>query len=323
MIQAREVYNVRLNENNLYSNFTLFLFVWSGDKNTPPNTPTFSYSSGDLLDNESQEVNVSNLISDFIEQEKPNYNDGLNDFTGAKWFSYTVSYDNGSQIDESNVELFAYGFNNVEQNILLDGSELSMYDSFLIPFFTGGKMIIQSHPNNEINETVQTNISNISSERINVYKVNRPLTDKYITVTLGGQYLAIYLEDLNLYGTRNIIFTNSYGVPQLIPFYDKSIKSIEVEGEEYRGVDITSGHKFVDFNKNGRESLSIKSNYHSEQTNNAFRSLSLSETKWLYDGIVTPVNLDSKKVEFKTKLNDKLISYEFNLKYSFNTINTY
>jgi hypothetical protein len=48
----------------------------------------------------------------------------------------------------------------------------------------------------------------------------------------------------------------------------------------------------------------------------------LSEKKWfIEDGEILPVNLESKSVAYKTQLNDKLIQYSFNFKYSFDIIN--
>lgn len=324
MIQAREFYNITLNENNLYSNFTLLLFIWSGDKAEAPVAPLFSYDSGDLLNNETQKVNISNLIADYLEQQPPEINAGLKDFEAVKWFKYVVIYDGGASVFESEADIFTYGYNNNAKSILLDGSELSMYDKFIIPFVAGGIIEIKSFPNNEINQTLSIATSPESDKQIRYYVINRPLTDKYIKVTLLGESVTIYVEDSNFYGNKNIAFINSFGVPQLIPFYNKSTKSLDFTGDSYRGVGLLSKHKFADINKNGRKSLELKSNFHSEQTNDAFTSLCLSETIWvLEDDAYKPVNLDSKKLELKTKVNDKLISYDLSFKYSNNIINTY
>jgi hypothetical protein len=48
----------------------------------------------------------------------------------------------------------------------------------------------------------------------------------------------------------------------------------------------------------------------------------LSEQVWLIeDGIINPVTLDKKSMEYKTSLVDKLIQYSVDFKYSFDIIN--
>jgi len=48
----------------------------------------------------------------------------------------------------------------------------------------------------------------------------------------------------------------------------------------------------------------------------------LSESVWLIEGgVINPVNIDKKSIEYKTSLVDKLIQYSIDFKYSFDIIN--
>lgn len=48
----------------------------------------------------------------------------------------------------------------------------------------------------------------------------------------------------------------------------------------------------------------------------------ISEQVWVYDGTeVKPIILDTKSLEFKTSVNDRLINYTINFSYAYNKIN--
>jgi hypothetical protein len=102
----------------------------------------------------------------------------------------------------------------------------------------------------------------------------------------------------------------------------------DVDGEDYRGLTSnfgiynTTDHQYSTFNLNGRSAIICNTDYLNEEENENVKQMLLSEKKWfIEDGEILPVNLESKSVAYKTQLNDKLIQYSFNFKYSFDIIN--
>jgi hypothetical protein len=45
-----------------------------------------------------------------------------------------------------------------------------------------------------------------------------------------------------------------------------------------------------------------------------------SDTIYFYDGDLVPVNVKSSSLEFKTRVNDKLVNYSLDFDYAYNII---
>ena len=76
------------------------------------------------------------------------------------------------------------------------------------------------------------------------------------------------------------------------------------------------------FNVNGNTKIKVSSGFVDEGNNEAFKQLLLSERVWFYiNSEFIPVNVASTSLEYKTKLNDKLINYEIDFDYAYNEIN--
>ena len=88
----------------------------------------------------------------------------------------------------------------------------------------------------------------------------------------------------------------------------------------------TSHHVNRDFNVVGSESITLSSGLLSEEYNEVFKQMILSEKCWITnvkEGVeqVLPINVKTGNITYKTSLNDKLVEYTFDFDYSFNTIN--
>jgi len=127
----------------------------------------------------------------------------------------------------------------------------------------------------------------------------------------------------------NCVFKNKFGFWQTIPFNKLSKKSIDFESQDYSGLVATYGeysltqHEKKSFLLNGKEKISVNTDFISENYNALFTELMLSEFVYLEEnGTTLPVNLIKKTFEKKTKLNNKLIQYSMEFEYSFKLMNT-
>ena len=132
---------------------------------------------------------------------------------------------------------------------------------------------------------------------------------------------------------KKITFVNKFGALQDMFFFKKSVEKIAVKKESYRantinafGVYDTSQHTQRDFNITADESITLNSGYLSEEYNEVFKQLMLSEKVWLTNYLdgedqVIPVNVKSKGITYKTSVNDRLVDYAIEFENSFNVIN--
>ena len=125
-----------------------------------------------------------------------------------------------------------------------------------------------------------------------------------------------------------ITFINKFGALQSVWMFKRSDVSMSVENENYRGFtgsstgyDI-SEHQYRNYNVIGRESISLNSGFYTEDINEVFRQVLLSEKIWIYyNDKILPVNIKSKELSFKTQVNDKLIDYKIEFEFAFDKIN--
>lgn len=136
------------------------------------------------------------------------------------------------------------------------------------------------------------------------------------------------VKDECKYPLVNCIFKNKFGFWQTIPFNKLSKKSIDFTNENYNGLISNYGsyslnsHVKQTYNVNGREKITVNTDFIPEEYNALFTELFLSEFIYLEEsGQVLPVNLVKNSFEKKTKLKDKLIQYSLDFEYSFDILN--
>ena len=133
------------------------------------------------------------------------------------------------------------------------------------------------------------------------------------------------------YEQMQIIFYNKFGALQIMPFFKKSVTSINVTSNEFQrnimefdnapSYDI-SKHSTAILGVNGNETISVNSGFIDESFNKVIKQMMLSEQVWIDNGnSVLPINLNSKSLTFKKSVNDRLINYTIDFSYAFNTIN--
>lgn len=136
------------------------------------------------------------------------------------------------------------------------------------------------------------------------------------------------IKDECKFPLMNCIFKNKFGVWQTIPFNKLSKKSQDFTNESYNGLISNYGsyalnkHVKQTYNVNGKEKVTVNTDFIPEEYNALFTELMLSEFIYLEEnGSVLPVNVLKNTFEKKTKLNNKLIQYFMDFEYSFNLLN--
>jgi len=134
------------------------------------------------------------------------------------------------------------------------------------------------------------------------------------------------------YDPKKVTFINKFGALQDMYFFKKSVEKMTVKKETYKS-NIISGitynrthHVNREFNVVGKESVTLSSGFLSEEYNEVFKQMMLSEKVWITnltdtEEQVLPINVKTPNITYKTSLNDRLVEYTFNFDNSFDTIN--
>ena len=118
------------------TSFTLKLYVWNGDKGTPPTEPTFIQTKENPTSSTSSvKINVARLISDFIDFT-PNISTTTENVNGENqyWLKWETTYITADEVDSlipsnKNTVLYSKGY-----SYGLDGENVNIpYDTILIP----------------------------------------------------------------------------------------------------------------------------------------------------------------------------------------------
>lgn len=133
----------------------------------------------------------------------------------------------------------------------------------------------------------------------------------------------------NKYTPYRLTFVNKFGALQSVWMFKRSDVTLDIESDNYRGhiysdsTYSTSNHQYRPLYVTGKEKIKLNSGFYNEDYNEVFRQMTLSEKIWIhYDGNLLPVNISSKNLSFKTRLNDKLINYTIDFEFAFDKINS-
>jgi hypothetical protein len=133
------------------------------------------------------------------------------------------------------------------------------------------------------------------------------------------------------YKPMRLWFINRYGAQQSVWFFRKSIKQLNVTKESYqRSVLTFSGystyqHPKTNYNVIGNEKVTLNTGYVDESYTELMKEILLSEQVWLTDYVndetkVLPVNVNTSSLTYKTAVNDKLVDYQLDVSFAYDTI---
>lgn len=290
------------------------------------------------------DVLVSRFALDFL-NPRPVYQDSngvLSSETGSL-VATTLRTQNNEQLSpQERVKdlLTTRGYSNYAQgaNYILNSVTGILLTSTMNQIIKGGIIMIPY-----INDGTITDIeifNDINSPLYNHTLVTSDITEDKIqylffdTSGIDTTYFSIndevYFEVIEecKYTPQNILFLNSFGVFESFTFYKAKTESVSFNEEgEYKnnfvlgGVYDTSRHLYRNGNKNARTSITLNTGYINQEQNEVIKSILNSELVYFNDnGIFTPVNIDTKTLNVLSKLNDKLINYSLDFKYSFDRV---
>lgn len=321
-----------------------YIYIWSGLQSAKPVTPEYQQTrqnpAGSVL---FDKVNISNLVNDFIEfQPQSNATTALIDGVNQVWVSVEyegfisdVSQGLNVLLLDSATSGYTYGLDGENatvptNKILLYGDEFKVNrdSGFILPLIGNDTDVtIISYPLNEINLIINVPTSLESDAAIQYLWVNcsDATTDKYIQLVYNGVTIVLVVESEYRYTPINIHFKNKEGSQQVITFFKERKDNISITKDSYNGSGgqpINGFHQFIDYNINSKSTFNVSSGFVEENNNETFKQLLLSDKVWAYDNTnFIPLNVASKQLEYKSRVNDRLINYTIEFAYSFNDIN--
>jgi len=154
-----------------------------------------------------------------------------------------------------------------------------------------------------------------------------------VSDSIGTEKIKIITIEECKYEPKKVTFINKFGALQDMYFFKKAVEKMTVKKESYKaniknqfdGYS-ASDHVNRDFNIVANESISLSSGFLSEEYNEVFKQLLLSEKVWITNITdtnvqVLPINVKTSNITYKTSLNDKLVDYKISFDKSFDTIN--
>ncbi len=176
--------------------------------------------------------------------------------------------------------------------------------------------------------------------RVVINRVGSAALDVYVFEPSIKEFYGVKTDVINVetlqeckYEPKKVTFVNKFGALQDMYFFKKSVERMNVEKESYKSNILDSNmsysrsnHVYRDFNVSAKESVTLSSGFLSEEYNEVFKQMMLSEKVWVTniteDGEqVLPINVKTSDITYKTSLNDKLVEYTIEFDKSFDTIN--
>lgn len=238
-------------------------------------------------------------------------------FDGYSYFSDGANAELSRTLLQSNTDIYVENGERVQVPVYTD-------EVTSVQFYNGGVL-----------HTTETITSSTNSNAQIKYAGSSLATDEIRVISSAGtETINVYQTDECRYTPYKVTFVNKFGVLQDLYFFKKSTESINTKGESYKSNTLNQdtitydvqNHQYKDFNKIGRESITMNTGYISEQYNEVMKQLLLSEQVWMTKTIdqvptVLPINVKTQSLQYKTSVNDKLINYTIDFDYAFDKIN--
>ena len=305
------------------------------------------------------DININAIIQDYIEFKQPFPNPAettqVIDGKNQRWVRTFVTYDTNGTAPagtepEADVKIdfmtlgYAYGnegknFDTVEDNILLKAQDykVSRKGFFIYPFIVSDSDVLTitavSSPDSQLNETFNIASTSDSDSTVQYLWVdlNDTTDDSFVTITNNNNTTAqssvTILDIVNecKYTPLDVIFQNKDGANQIFTFFKKQEEAMTITDNSFetnRGQASNGFHQFVRHNVQGRTSLTVETGFIDEDNTEVVKQMLLSERIWSYvDAVPTPLNIVDKSFKYKTRQNDRLISYTIRFEMSYNEIN--
>tara|TARA_R110000787_G_scaffold74880_2_gene166127 strand:+ start:46 stop:1131 length:1086 start_codon:yes stop_codon:yes gene_type:complete len=337
------------------SKYTLTIQVWDGDvlayggSGVNEYEVTFLNTGGSTG---SHDININAMIQDYIEFKQPTVNLGdttqIIDGDNQRWVRTFNTYDGGTAGFNTTVDFmtlgYSYGnegrnYDTVVGDILLAQQDykVSRTGYFIYPFVVsatqGLTITAESFPGTELNESYNIGNTTGSANKV-VYlwvDLHDTADDAYVTITntnqVTGASSSLNLDIVNecKYDPLDVVFQNKDGASQIFTFFKKQEESMSITDNHFetnRGQASDGYHQFVRHNVQARTTLVAETGFIDEDNTEFVKQMLLSERIWSFvGGVYTPLNIIEKSYKYKTRQNDRLISYTIKFEKSYNEIN--
>ena len=300
----------------------------------------------------SHDININAIIQDYIDfdPKNPNTKDTqVMDADNQRWVRTFVNYDGIDKVTYHETLDFmtlgyAYGdegrnFDTVEDDILMKAQDykVSREGFFTLPFLASATDTLTvdavSSPDSEINFNWNVGTSSNSAKQVQLFwiNLNETTTDEFVTLTVTNDTTSVVstviLDIVNecKYAPLDVMFQNKDGAAQMFTFFKRQKESMTVTDKTFetnRGQASDGYHQFVRHNVQGQTTLSAETGFIDEDNNEVLKQMMLSERIWMYEGVnFIPLNIDDKSIKYKTRQNERLVSYTIKFKKSYNEVN--
>lgn len=341
--QMRSTYSLRIIPNLPFVTCDLLVYAWTGDKNTPPTLPFYALSKQvTQLGQTVCSFDLNHIAVEYINNSIGNYTlDGVQDVLPDSnvWLQYSASCDSDPVYETEGLLLATYGYGYFQEDYnplpqtkaLITGNKFTIYkdQDYRVYFQTTGltgiyvnEVLVPYEFNTDLNYQM------IASINLKEY-TTEPIIYLYLEYEdAPNETLTFTVKEECFYNILNCVFINKYGYPQSFFLTKVSKYSTDIDGQDYRGlisdfgVFNTTTHQTVSFNVNATDKVKANTDFLNEVENNIIKEMLLSESIWLIEnGVINPVVLETKSIDYKQTKVERLIQYEFGFKYAFNTIN--
>jgi len=323
---------------------TLDVYIWVGDEVTDkPVNPNYTIVKDYLQVTDTEiEFEISELIRPLFVKSYEAYDVAETTFADCLWVATDLTVQNSTTIQSVVSDTYlaqdGYGYFEDGRNPQPTTSDIYMivYEMDFLnsqpPFFS------YSFEGNDIdNIDIITNLGTVNHAQTTSDNSQDKLQyQSWVSDSFNG-----IIERIDFKTSTTVIYS-LYPIPmkpckyplKTIKYYDrngalaitymfaKSKEALNTSRETYTkniGSDYSIySHQKQTFNVLGNESITLNSDWVPESQNEVYKQMMLSEYIWIED---KPVTITSNNLEYKTKLNDKLINYTFTFDYAYNTIN--
>ena len=332
---------------------TITAYVWDGDLGTVPGTASYIQTKiRPTVDYTEFNVDLAKMIRESLDTKPRVVLTSSSQVVDAqdndiKWVKYTASYTDSvetiADIEGTLAAIDGYGYMQEGVNPDVPTSKVLTNcanrkvnrDGFILfPYLNEGTItsIEVDSETAEINDTLTMVTSNESTDAMQYVciDVSTVTSDEYITVTTkpNDDVFVYEVIDECKYTPMQVVFLNKYGAYDVITMFKKRTDELTVTNETFKNNYISSGtyditkHQVQKINVVGMDKVTLNSGYINEAENTLYKELVLSEKVFFYENSsFVPVNVDTKTFKPLTRTNDRLIKYNIDFSYAFNTIN--
>lgn len=329
----------------------LQIWVWEGNNTVRPTNPVYTISK-DALTSTSADITfeISELIRDSFIHNGDAYNVTPDNYADALWVEteLDIVQEGTDPATVNNLYIAFDGYSEFRDGVNFTNPVDATWGTVpIIRIETGESVKFPIYVSNEAGDGVWKVVTKLagtpvdtvdyttpgtsvfSYDRIAYYKDSSIIdeVELHYTLTKSISIEVRYIDECK-YTPKVISFTNKEGLLQNITMFKVSKESIRTKRDSFnRDIGFVGGSQFQydvldhqkqDFNITANERLTLNSDFVDESENGVFKQMMLSENIWIDQ---EPFTIQSNNMNFKTKVNDKLIQYTIRFEASNELIN--